>query len=255
MFLPSGSSFLQKLLSTSSNLLKKELHSSNFKGVFQKLGNKASKKAVSAFRTFLEKCLRRSLFLEKLQIFSRNLNTNQQHCSNLQGVLWKLWNNDKKRLILHVSDGIISGKITGGCSVFSLKKEFCCYRFRSSHRTCSTKKGVLRNSAQFTGKHLCQSIFFNKVPTNLLKKTLVQVFSCKLCETSKNNFCIEHLSMTASVVSMEFYKIFRIFFSRKKNQRQLSGLIIYLRVWFSAIHENSLWSAKMIMIIIIMTTR
>ena len=154
-----------------------------------------------------------------------------------------------------MSDGIISGKITGGCSVFSLKKEFCCYRFRSSHRTCSTKKGVLRNSAQFTGKHLCQSIFFNKVPTNLLKKTLVQVFSCKLCETSKNTFCIEHLLMTASVVSMEFYKIFRIFFSRKKNQRQLSGLIIYLRVWFSAIHENSLWSAKMIMIIIIMTTR
>ena len=64
----------------------------------------------------------------------------------------------------NVSDGIISRKITGCCSLFSLKKkEFCCCRFRSSHRTCSMKKGVLRNFAQFTGKHLCQSIFFNKV--------------------------------------------------------------------------------------------
>ena len=35
--------------------------------------------------------------------------------------------------------------------------------FRSSHRRCSVKKGVLRNFAKFTGKHLCQSLFFNKV--------------------------------------------------------------------------------------------
>ena len=34
---------------------------------------------------------------------------------------------------------------------------------RSSHWRCSVKKGVLRNFAKFTGKHLCQSLFFNKV--------------------------------------------------------------------------------------------
>ena len=28
----------------------------------------------------------------------------------------------------------------------------------------SIKKGVVRNFAKFTGKHLCQSFFFNKVP-------------------------------------------------------------------------------------------
>ena len=28
---------------------------------------------------------------------------------------------------------------------------------KSSHRKCSVKKGVLRNFAKFTGKHLCQS--------------------------------------------------------------------------------------------------
>ena len=28
---------------------------------------------------------------------------------------------------------------------------------------CSLRKGILRNLAQFTGKHLCQSVFLNKV--------------------------------------------------------------------------------------------
>ena len=31
---------------------------------------------------------------------------------------------------------------------------------RSSHQGCSVKKGVLRNFAKFTGKHLCQNLFF-----------------------------------------------------------------------------------------------
>ena len=35
--------------------------------------------------------------------------------------------------------------------------------FRSSHRRCFVSKGVLRNFAKFAGKHLCQSLFFNKV--------------------------------------------------------------------------------------------
>ena len=34
---------------------------------------------------------------------------------------------------------------------------------RSSHRRYSVKKSVLRNLAKFTGKNLCQSLFFNKV--------------------------------------------------------------------------------------------
>ena len=35
--------------------------------------------------------------------------------------------------------------------------------FRSSHRRCSVKKGVLKNFPKFTGNHLGQSLFFNKV--------------------------------------------------------------------------------------------
>ena len=48
--------------------------------------------------------------------------------------------------------------------------------YGNSHRRCSGRKGVLKNFAKFTGKHLCQSLFFNKVtglrPATLLKKRL-----------------------------------------------------------------------------------
>ena len=47
---------------------------------------------------------------------------------------------------------------------------------RSSYRRCSIKNGVLKNFTKFTGKHLCQSLFFNKVadlrPATLLKRRL-----------------------------------------------------------------------------------
>ena len=72
------------------------------------------------------------------------------------------------------------------------------YISRSSHQRCSIKKCVLRNFAKFTGKHLCQSLFFNKVaglrPATLLKKeTLALVFSCEFYEISKNTIFTEHL--------------------------------------------------------------
>ena len=47
------------------------------------------------------------------------------------------------------------------------------------------KRCVLRNFAKFTGKHLCQSFFFNEVAGHCL-------------ETSKNTFFTEHLWETAS---------------------------------------------------------
>ena len=47
---------------------------------------------------------------------------------------------------------------------------------RSSHRRCSVRKGVLGNFEKFTGNHLCQSLFLNKVaglrPATLLKMKL-----------------------------------------------------------------------------------
>ena len=65
-------------------------------------------------------------------------------------------------------------------------------RCRSSRPEVLCKKGVLRNFTKFTGKHLRQSLFFNKVAgqaCNFIKKeTLAQVFSCEFCEIS-----IKHL--------------------------------------------------------------
>ena len=47
---------------------------------------------------------------------------------------------------------------------------------RSSHRSCSIRKGVLRNFAKFAWKDLCQGLFFDKVsglrPAVLFKKGL-----------------------------------------------------------------------------------
>ena len=48
------------------------------------------------------------------------------------------------------------------------------YNNRNSYRECSVKNVALRNFAKFTGKHLCQSLFFDKVaglkPATLLKR-------------------------------------------------------------------------------------
>ena len=62
---------------------------------------------------------------------------------------------------------------------------------RSNRRRCFVKKDVLRIFAKFTGKHLCQSLLFNKKPgascLQLIKKeTLAQVFAREFCEISKS---------------------------------------------------------------------
>ena len=47
------------------------------------------------------------------------------------------------------------------------------------------KKDVLRNLTKFTGKRLCQSLFFIKKTWNFIKKeNLAQVFSCEFCQIS-----------------------------------------------------------------------
>ena len=53
---------------------------------------------------------------------------------------------------------------------------------RNSHRKCSTQKIVLKNFAKFTGRHLCQSLYFNKSRSCIRKETPAQVFSCEFCK-------------------------------------------------------------------------
>ena len=58
---------------------------------------------------------------------------------------------------------------------------------RSSCPEVFCKKGVLKHFAKFTGKHMCQSLFFNKVAV-LKKETLAQLFSCEFCKIFRNTF-------------------------------------------------------------------
>ena len=62
--------------------------------------------------------------------------------------------------------------------------------YRSSGPEVFFKTTVLRNFGKFTGKHLSQSLYFNKVPglaCNYIKiETLAQVFSSEFSEIFKN---------------------------------------------------------------------
>ena len=66
------------------------------------------------------------------------------------------------------------------------------------------KKGVLKNFAKLTGKHLCQSLFFNKVAdprlaTFLKKRLWNRYFSVSFAKISRTLFFTEHVRATASV--------------------------------------------------------
>ena len=66
------------------------------------------------------------------------------------------------------------------------KRSLC----RSSRLEEKKKKDVLGNFAKFTGKHPCQSLFFNKIAglQLYLKKRLWQRCFLVNCEISKNNY-------------------------------------------------------------------
>ena len=75
--------------------------------------------------------------------------------------------------------------------------------FRSSHRRCPVRKGVLRNFAKFTGK-----FEFRLSPATLLKKRLwhrcFPVNFAKFLRTSflQNTFSTEHLWAAASEICL-----------------------------------------------------
>ena len=60
------------------------------------------------------------------------------------------------------------------------------------------KKGVRRNFAKFTGKHVCQILFLFEACDLIKKETLTQVFPYEFCEISKNTFSYRTPPVAAS---------------------------------------------------------
>ena len=63
---------------------------------------------------------------------------------------------------------------------------------------CFVRKGVFRNFAKFTGKHLCQSLLFNKIaglrPATLFKMRLQhRYFSADIAKILRTAFFMEYL--------------------------------------------------------------
>ena len=95
------------------------------------------------------------------------------------------------------------------------------YDDRSSHQRCSVGKSVLENFAKFTGKHLCQSLFFNKVAG-----------------------LTEHLSVTASVTTLlSHFKICHFHRVRENGEKSCSIMLgnSFLKFIEFGIHLK--WSA------------
>ena len=102
--------------------------------------------------------------------------------------------------------------------------------FRSSHQRCSVKQYVLRNFAKLTGKHLCQSLFFNKVaglrPATLLKKRLLhRCFPVNFAKFLKIPFS----QKTSGRLLLYFEKNTLTYL--RKNSRLMSIVIVNLRVF------------------------
>ena len=73
------------------------------------------------------------------------------------------------------------------------------------------KKGVIKNFAIFTGKHLCQGL---SLSCNFVKKeTLAYRFSSECCKIFKNTFFTEHLWMTAFILQQLLPLHFGIIYS------------------------------------------
>ena len=109
----------------------------------------------------------------------------------------------------HSSAATLLKKIVG-CNF--IKKDTLAQMFSSSNRECSKKKVLLKNFVKFTGKHLCQSLFFDKVAgtraaTLLKKETLAPVVSWEFCDIL-NNFSPEHqLATTSECFPVNFPKL------------------------------------------------
>ena len=119
---------------------------------------------------------------------------------------------------------------------------------RSSHRMCSVKEGILRNFANFTGEHLCQSLFFNKVAVlrtiASAKAKFYITFNAWITSTQTVRFPVDTHDISRQRINVEttscFYEIFQAVNSTRlqcllNSTRCLRISIISLNLRFSVI--------------------
>ena len=98
----------------------------------------------------------------------------------------------------------------------------------SSYQETFCKNGVVRNFTKFTGNHLHQSRFFNRVAG-----LRPNVYSCEFCETSKNTFTNRASLVTASknslnIAVISFERGFSVHFVEAMINVDPSGLLCIL---------------------------
>ena len=116
----------------------------------------------------------------------------------------------------------------------TLKSEITHYKTSQPEVFC--KKDVLRNFAKFTRKHLCPSLFFNKVaglrPATLLKKRLWhRCFPVNFVKFLRTPFLTEHVRWL--LLSLLLILIYYSFLHEKSTLcKLLHGLILGGHQWF-----------------------
>ena len=101
---------------------------------------------------------------------------------------------------------------------------------------CSVKKGVPRNCAKFTGKHLYQSVFFNKVadlrPATLLKKRLWhRCFPVNFAQFLGTPFFTEHLWWLLLSLACRTFLLLCVFnYQRRKHAAIILSSFLFKRM-------------------------
>ena len=98
----------------------------------------------------------------------------------------------------------------------------------------------VKNFAKFTGKHLYQSLFLNKVAE---KETLTQVFPCEFYKIFKNIFLYSKPPVATSSISwlhIQNLHYVKIYFSKILIKSSISKAIFFFQLFFYLYHQKYL---------------
>ena len=96
------------------------------------------------------------------------------------------------------------------------------YNFRSSHWRRSLKKGVLKNFANFIGKHMPCRLFFINLQVWGLQLYWKEIATQRCLNVLKNTNFEEHLRMTITIISKSWMHSFIQIFLYQKGIRTIA---------------------------------